>query len=526
LKTWPLALLSILLGTCLAGFFWIPAVFEHDLVRWIERPALLRMSVTALFSPLDPLDLNALIPEPQMTLGRTIVPITILAAVSIVLTGKRSLIHGLFVLAAGGFLLLGIGPFPRATWLLGCASLCLAVGAAALVPVRIHFPPKWRRIYPAFLLTLALILALPVLQVPHWPSTFGDIQPIDQITYEQQGAGIAVLPGGYPLPLTLPEILPPNRLLLSGYEADNIIKIIPAQATNRSQINLISHETHRVRYQVAANVRTPVNMLTAFFPGWQAFAAGQSIPLAADARTGLMTFDIPPMNGELVVTLGPTSVRQWAWIISGGAVFMLLALTGWRARRPHEHLLEGDLLGAPEARLLSLIVGAFALITVIFTTPNSPVNLYAPPGYGLQNAIPARFDTNVGLEILGYDVDGTEARPGDSVQVTLYWQALRTLAANYQVQITLADYVTGTPYFQTALHAPGDYPTSRWRTYLYVKDTDRIQLPDSLPFGTYEISVDVFDCSPACGNRLTFFNANGQNVGQTLVLPVHLDVVP
>jgi hypothetical protein len=522
---WPLVLAALAFGVGLSAFFWIPAWFERDLVQWIERPTALHITLAELFRPLRPVDLSELFPGVQLTLGTTALLVSVLAFVSTLWARQQRIFHTLFLIIAILLILLALVALPRSVWLLGAVGLCLAIAGAGVVSLRARLSPRWRRVYLAGVLTALLALALPVLQVPRWPSSFGSLQPIDYILYEQRGAGVAVLPPGFPLPITLPAMPPPNHFLLSGYEAGSVSKIALTQITNRTQINLISHASHQERYQVTSDSSTPVNLLTAYFAGWQAFAAGRPVPVYPDPQTGLIGFDIPPMNGELVVSLGPTSVRQLGWGVSIVALGMLLILTWRRFRNLHVYPSETDLLTTAEARLLSFVTAAFAVIVLFFNSPSSPVNLYEQPGHGLRDAISVRYSTNAGLEMLGHAVADTELTPGETLRLTLYWQALRALPASYQVRVTLRHQESEQAVYRTDLRSPGHYPTSRWRTYLYVSDRYEIQLPPDIPEGTYEVQVDIFDCSPECTGRLTFFNVNAQNIGQTLILPTPIKLV-
>jgi hypothetical protein len=518
---WKATIIAVGVGIGLAAFYWIPALLEQDSVRWIA-PSIRtgELSFTALLTPLKPVDLNELIPRPQFTLGA---PLLLMAALSIgsqVIMRKLAVFQMVFFGAGIVLIVISLVSLPDKVWLLGLVTLCMAVASSMVVDLRVHLPQQWRRIYSAALITLALMLSLPVLLVPQWPSSFGGAEPIDQIIYEQQGAGVAVLPPEYPLPLTLPQIPTANRLLLSGYESDNINKIAPLQAANRTQISLIAHETHRERFQVQSNVSTPVSLLTAYFPGWQAIASGQPLTVRSNDQSGLIEFEIPPMSGELVVALGPTSIRQNAWLLSAVAIFTL-PLAWRRMRSSNEPPDDVDLLSIGEVRLLSFIIGALAVIVIIFASPSAPITLYDRPGHGLADATTLRTRTNAGLELLAYHLDSREYHAGDTLLLTLYWQALRTLPGNYQVQVTLAQPERGLTLYRSQTRSPGYHPATRWRTYLYVQDSYEIPLPPTLAPGEYPITIEVFDCNPNCSgiNRLTFFSIGGTNMGQTLVLP-------
>lgn len=522
---WKAAVIAIIIGISLAAFYWLPALLEQDRVTWIPPSTPTpQLALASLLAPLKPVDLSELIPRPQFTLGAPLLLTALLSIGSQIMMRKLAMFQASFFVMALVLIGLGMLLVPGEVWLMGPITLCMAVAGSGCVNLRMQLPKQWHRIYPAALVTLTLMLSLPVLQVPQWPATFGGTDPIDQIIYEQQGAGIAALPPQYPLPLPLPQIPSANRLLLSGYESGNINKIGPLQAANRTQISLIAHETHRERFQVQSTVPTIISLLTAYFPGWQATASGQSLIVYADVQSGLINFEIPSMSGELIVSLGPTSIRQNAWLLSAIALLML-PLMWRRIPEDNEPPDDVDLLNIGEVRLLSFIIAALAVIVLFFAAPSSPITLYGRPGHGLTDANILRTRTNAGLELLAYKIDALEARPGDTLNLTLFWQALRTLPGNYQVQVTLSQ--SDVPVYQSKLRSPGYYPATRWRTYLYVNDHYEIPLPPTLPAGEYQISAEVFECNPNCtsANRLTFFSISGTNMGRRLVLPQTLRVI-
>ncbi|MAS34646.1 MAG: hypothetical protein CL610_11610 [Anaerolineaceae bacterium] len=525
--TWVPAVMALAAGVGLSTVYWLPALLEYNAVQWVQQAANpQQITLLSLFAPLQPVDLNELIPRPVWTLGLAAFLFG-LAALVVLVIRKRIDIHGIFLLAGISLTVLCLLLLPDQVWLLGPISLCIAIGNSVLIEIRAYLEPRWQRIWTAGLLTFALIIALPVIQAPQWPPSFGDSQPVDQIRYEQQGAGIAVLPPDYPLPLSLTEIPTTNRLLLSGFEADSVNKIAPLQGTVRPQITLIRHETHRDIFQVQASGPTTLTYLNAWFPGWQAAAAGTSVPLYRDEQTGLSVLEIPSMNGELVISLGPTAPRRTGSWLTVVVLIVILIYTGRRLRDTSEYLPASSLLDIAEARLLAFIVGAFGLIVILVMTPSSPLMLYAQPGHRLDQATLLRTSTSAGLEALAYDLQTPQVRPGDDLRFTLYWQARRTLPTNYQIQTALIHTGSGDVLYRTPHRAPGYYPTSRWRRSLYVQDQYTIPLPPDTPSGDYEIRIAVVDCNPTCNNaaELTFFQLNGQNIGQSMTLPEIVHVV-
>src|SRR5690606_19760478 len=155
------------------------------------------------------------------------------------------------------------------------------------------------------------------------------------------------------------------------------------------------------------NSSMAVTLLTAYFPGWQAWAAGQPINLTQNEQTGLIDLQIPAMNGEMLITFSSTPVRRTSWITAGAALLALLIITWWRVQRDHQPTLDAHLLTTSAARLLSILVGAFTIIVLFFTSPSAPMTLYAQPGHTMAGSTPLGHRTNVGLEAIAYRLERT-----------------------------------------------------------------------------------------------------------------------
>ncbi len=86
---------------------------------------------------------------------------------------------------------------------------------------------------------------------------------------------------------------------------------------------------------------------------------------------------------------------------------------------------------------------------------------------------------------------------GEELEVTLVWQALRPMVADYTAYVHLIDR-DGNLVAQTD-RQPQGYPTSEWRTGELVVDTFRVVLPPDLTSGSYWLSTGFYslpDVSP------------------------------
>ena len=83
------------------------------------------------------------------------------------------------------------------------------------------------------------------------------------------------------------------------------------------------------------------------------------------------------------------------------------------------------------------------------------------------------------VELAAWNIDETNARPGGSLKVTLYWHALTPIPANYQAFVHMYD---GTMRGQSD-HAPecDVNPTTRWEPGQVIPDTHIVNIAPDAP---------------------------------------------
>ncbi|MGQ9681632.1 MAG: glycosyltransferase family 39 protein [Anaerolineae bacterium] len=112
------------------------------------------------------------------------------------------------------------------------------------------------------------------------------------------------------------------------------------------------------------------------------------------------------------------------------------------------------------------------------------------------------------VRLLGFDIEpATAARPGQTLRLTLYWQALAPMKTGYTVFTHVLDapgnYVAG----HDSVPANGAYPTTSWVLHEVITDLHPIALPADLAPGQYFLEVGLYD--PASGVRLPAYDATG-----------------
>ena len=103
-----------------------------------------------------------------------------------------------------------------------------------------------------------------------------------------------------------------------------------------------------------------------------------------------------------------------------------------------------------------------------------------------------RFDLGEQAALVGYDFPQSAVRPGDTLPITLFWQAQARMAEDYQVFVHLMG-PDGRPVAQgDKSPLDGDWPTSAWEPGQTFEDAYQIQVPDDLAPGAYELRVGLY----------------------------------
>jgi hypothetical protein len=100
------------------------------------------------------------------------------------------------------------------------------------------------------------------------------------------------------------------------------------------------------------------------------------------------------------------------------------------------------------------------------------------------------------VRLAGYDLSPAQFRARDKVEVTLYWQPLQELRANYTTFVHLVD--ADGAVIGSSDHRPGGvyYPTSLWRTGDVLRDTHAITLTAELGAPPYAIETGLYTNEP------------------------------
>jgi hypothetical protein len=100
------------------------------------------------------------------------------------------------------------------------------------------------------------------------------------------------------------------------------------------------------------------------------------------------------------------------------------------------------------------------------------------------------------LKLLGANRDRDDVLSGETVLLTLFWQAVQQPAQDYAATIELVDSQNQVVLTQDFPLGDGRYPASRWMADEQIVDLDRVRVPANLASGAYHWQVSIANGEP------------------------------
>jgi hypothetical protein len=428
---------------------------------------------------------------------------------------------------------------------LGPAAFCLAVLAGLNAHWIERLPARIRSVIIVLLIIAIIGLALPTLYAPEWTHPTVDASVAAYHDAESRGLQRATTFSNEYLPKTvLVEPDPTPRLLkdyADGYPIDKVHRdALPKDVT----VEVLDHGPQHNAWQVSAPAPFTLEVLTYDFPGWRAEVDGQPAPITPSDPHGLITFPIPAGEHAVRLTLGSTPARDLANAVSWLTLAVLVIISGvvyyltprpslqpggsaspLRAQHPSTGFVAASYpIPHTSSRLGTalLIGGLLTLILILVAMRPGGAWLHSPPGTALPAQNPVRYTLGDSIQFLGYDLNSRTFRPGERLELSLYWYMQAPIPYGYASFVHVS--MGGPPLAQADKQNPAGRPTKEWTAAGYYRDDYAIDLPTTLPPGEYQLLVGLYTCDtlPAgqCGNgdRLSVFDADGNRVGDALPL--------
>jgi hypothetical protein len=96
------------------------------------------------------------------------------------------------------------------------------------------------------------------------------------------------------------------------------------------------------------------------------------------------------------------------------------------------------------------------------------------------------------VALLGYDLSPESPTPGETLEVRLYWQALRSLDTQYHTFVHVLD-AEGEVVAQSDQQPGGVfYPTTLWRPGERLRDDHQLAIPADAPSGPYRLLAGMY----------------------------------
>ena len=116
------------------------------------------------------------------------------------------------------------------------------------------------------------------------------------------------------------------------------------------------------------------------------------------------------------------------------------------------------------------------------------------------------------LTVTGFEIDQTEATPGESLWLTLFWQATQDVTHDYVVNLRLLGPTGEEVTYRLGRPIQSGRPTNQWQQGQVVQDPWALDIPEDAAPGTYQLKLVVFDAKAETV-------AGQAALGQIVVLP-------
>ena len=111
------------------------------------------------------------------------------------------------------------------------------------------------------------------------------------------------------------------------------------------------------------------------------------------------------------------------------------------------------------------------------------------------------------LILAGYDLDREQVSSGESVWLTLYWQALQDVKQDYVVNLRLLSPTGAEVAYRLGRPARSSLPTNLWQEGQIVQDPWSLTIPGESTPGVYQLEIVIFDAETQQETRRTFLQS-------------------
>ena len=122
------------------------------------------------------------------------------------------------------------------------------------------------------------------------------------------------------------------------------------------------------------------------------------------------------------------------------------------------------------------------------------------------------------VTLIGADLDKESLKPGETLHLTLFWQARAAMESSYTVFTHVLDASNQIWAQRDNIPSQGERPTTGWVPQEVIQDDYDLVIDPNAPAGEYVLEVGMYDASQSSFPRLPVLNEAGEQVGDRILL--------
>ncbi|MCA0458160.1 MAG: hypothetical protein LCI00_29610 [Chloroflexi bacterium] len=509
-KRWLLRMVAVggglLLGAGIAMIFLLPMALELPYIQVSEGATNLRNVLNAsflqpyqLFLPTfapDLSDLNRNLPDSIGLLTGVLAAVGLLVLVirrqyRLALAWGAAALFVIFLLLPISLdfwlnvPLLGQLRFPGRVLRLGGVFFAL-LGASSLL----WLPRRWQTAASAVALLVIIASSLPTLYPSRESLDFSQLSAADFIRYELDTYSFGGTSydefkpiWGEGTPYDAPDI---DSYVTDPLRVDFITRDGEGDALTREGL---------LTYRYNAPQPQEVHFRQFYYPGWAAAIDGLPVEVFPNQEFGLLSVNVPA--GEHVITLSRpgTPVENIAPLLTVVSLGIALLFAFRQQALVGEGLRPSRFPPLPTRFALAVMLGvvAFALVNRLYIQPQTDwFRLRSPLDTPAAMRTPIHAMFGDAYELLGYTFDQTGVNAGETLNVTLFWRALRPLKIPYPPTVQVVNTAVSEAWGTTGGFFIGAADIRHQPDY-FVSETYKIPIYPDAPTDVGFISVQLRD---------------------------------
>jgi hypothetical protein len=380
--------------------------------------------------------------------------------------------------------LLGQLRFPGRVLRLGAIFFGL-LGASSLLLL----PRRWLAGAAIFACMIIIVSALPILYPSRELLDFSHLSAVDFIRYEQNTYSF----GG----TSYDEFKP----IWGDHVPYDTLPDLDAYVTDPLHIKLKDFGDATItslgnwQYQVNTQLPVELRFRQFYFPGWMVTIDGQPADLFPHPEFGLLSLNLPV--GSHIITLShpgtfAENIAPWLSLVSVVIAVGLFVRGKSIETNPSEDVMRNDLRPFPTLVIAVMVVG-FALFNRLYIEPQTDwFRLRSPLDKPAAMQTPLHLAFGDAYELLGYTLNQKTVAPGETLNITLYWRALRPLEGAYPPTVQLVNPAVSEAWGTTSPFFVGAASVNHQPDY-FISDTYKLPINADAPPYIGRISIQLKD---------------------------------